>query len=173
MVFWIVFASYVASHARTFAYSFCSLRILKISDSFSPTTALPLFQSTVCSDVSKPSNLHWAFGASLFVTYHRANEALLVLAELLERVLVILGPLDELASASLAQVLHDGLDLVGGRSVLGDVELEWRTDTRSVVTRGGCLRLDRQLLDKVGNLDRGRRASLVEDGNDVEGFTLG
>lgn len=107
------------------------------------------------------------------ITYHGADKGLVVLTELLERVPVVLGALDELASSSLAEVLHDGLDLVDGGSVLGNVELERRTNSRAIVGRSSSLCLDRELLDKVGNLDRGRRAGLMEDSDDVEGFTLG
>lgn len=108
-------------------------------------------------------------------TYNRAQEAVLVLAELLQGVLIIFGTLNDLAGAALAKILNDGLDLVGGRSVLGDVELEWITVDLVLDIAVLCssdLGASRNLLGQVCNSDRGGRAGLVEDRNNVESFAL-
>lgn len=113
--------------------------------------------------------------ATIVNTYYGAQEAVLVLAELLQGILIIFGTLNNLAGAALAKVLNDGLNLVGCRSVLSDVELEGVTvdlvlDIR--VLSGSDLGTSRDLLSQVGNSDRGGRAGLVEDRDDIEGFTL-
>lgn len=106
-------------------------------------------------------------------------QALAALLESLERILFVPGALDNLGEAAGADVAQDGLHLVGGGRVLGDVELKRLASglclgrvVAGLVERGADLGVGRDLLDEVGDADGRGRARLVEDGDDVEGFAL-
>lgn len=103
-------------------------------------------------------------------TYQRSDEAVLVLDILLQCILLVVCTRDDLGDPALAHVFENGLDLVGGWLVLGDVELELlpRRLASSSRCRGG-----RSLLQEVGDPDRGRRARLVKERDNIEGFVLG
>lgn len=109
-------------------------------------------------------------------TYHGPHKVLLALLELAERILLVVGALDDLRDVVLADVLEDGLDLLGGGRLLGDVELEGVALRQGVVAglvHGRArLQVDRDLLEQVGDPGRGRGSRLVEDGDDVERLAL-
>lgn len=83
------------------------------------------------------------------------------------------------ADLALPDVFEDGLELVGRGWFLGDVQLEVDTmgnSLRRVVARlilgGGRGGVRRGLLQYGGSPERGRRAGLVEEGDNVESFVL-
>lgn len=151
---------------------FSAFNSFRISDSFSPATALPLLQSTVCRGVShfNPPKIHLSHG-SYPMTHQRSQKVVLVLLKLLQRIPIVPRALDDLRGPVLADVRQDRLHLVDGGRVLGDVELKRVAADRAVrggVRLGACGRL----LQQVGDSDRGRRAGLVEEGDDVERLAL-
>lgn len=112
-------------------------------------------------------------------TYQGSQEVFLALLEALEGILFVAGALDDLGDSAGADVAQDGLDLVGGGGVLGDVELKGLAAglglgrvVAGLVEGGADLGVGRDLLDEVGDAHRGWRAGLVEDGDDVEGLVL-
>lgn len=112
-------------------------------------------------------------------TYHRPEQIILVLLVLLQGLLLVLGPLDDGRDASLADILEDCLDLIGGGGLLGDVELELLAVALGldgmvaglVNCRTSC-GIGRGSLQDVGHADRGRGLGRMEEGDDVEGFVL-
>lgn len=114
-------------------------------------------------------------------TYHGPLERLCVLLELPQGILLSRGALDDGGDPVLSDVFQDGLHLVGGGGVFGDVELELgagllgvRLDavvTGLVLSRAGGS-VGRHLLEDVGGPHRGGGARLVEEGDNVEGLVL-
>ncbi len=103
----------------------------------------------------------------------------MALLESLQSILLVTGTLDDLGDAASANVAQDSLDLVGGGGVLGYVELKGLAAglglgrmIASLVEGGASLGVGRDLLDEIGDLDRGRGAGLVEDSDDVERSVL-
>lgn len=88
-----------------------------------------------------------------------------------------------MTDVGLIRVLHDGLELVAARQLLGDVELEGRAFEGLRGMRGpraaavGCIgRFSgncRQPRQDLTSPDRGGGPDLVVQGNDVERFMLG
>lgn len=112
-------------------------------------------------------------------THERSEEVVFALLESLQSILLVAGTFDNLGNAASADVAQDGLNLVGGGRVLGDVELEGFAArlrlcrvVASLVEGSTGLGVGRDLLDEVGDLDRGRGAGLVEDGDDVKRSVL-
>jgi hypothetical protein len=112
-------------------------------------------------------------------TYHRPEQIILVLLVLLQGLLLVLGALDDGRDASLADILEDRLDLIGGGGLLGNVELELLAVALGldgmvaglVNCRTGC-GIGRGSLQDVGHADRGRGLGRMEEGDDIEGFVL-
>lgn len=99
--------------------------------------------------------------------------------ELLEGFVFRSGALYDGANLALADIFEDGLELIGSRGLLGDVQLEvdtMRNGLRRVVARlvlgGGRGGIRRGLLQYGGSPERRRRAGLMKEGDDVEGFVL-
>lgn len=116
---------------------------------------------------------------SEYTTYHRSSKALGTLLEQPHSLALVRCAVDYGRDAALSHVLQDGLKLVGSGRVFGDVQLELGTlgsRLRRVVAGlvlgsmfGG---VGRRLLQEGGDAHRGRRAGLVEEGDDVFGFVL-
>lgn len=113
------------------------------------------------------------------MTYHRALEALGIRLELLEGFIFRLGALYDGADLGLVDIFEDGLELVSRRRLLGDVQLEVDTTghclsrvVARLVLSGGGGGIRRGLLQYGGSPERGRRAGLVKEGDDVESFVL-
>lgn len=112
-------------------------------------------------------------------TYHRLLKGLRTLLEDLQCLALARSAFYDGWNGRLAHVLQNGLELIGGWWVFGDVQLELGA-VRGCLCRvvaglvfcgmlGGICRC---LLEESGNTDRGRRAGLVEEGNNVLGLVL-
>lgn len=112
-------------------------------------------------------------------TYHRPLKGLRALLKDLQRLALVRSALYDGWNRRLAHVLQNGLELIGGWWVFGDVQLELSA-VRGCLCRvvaglvfcgmlGGICRC---LLEESGNTDRGGRAGLVEEGDDVLGLVL-
>lgn len=96
-----------------------------------------------------------------------------------QRLTLVLSTLYHGRNASFADILQNGLELVGCWWVFGDVQLELGS-VRGRLCRvvaglilGGMLRsICRCLLEEIGNSHGGGRAGLVEEGDDVFGLVL-
>lgn len=101
------------------------------------------------------------------------------LLEFLQGLLDVVGALDDRAHLGGTNVTQDGLELVGGGSILGDVELKLLALGVSLVGVVAGLVLGSRLggigvhlLQEGSHAHRTRRLGLVEDGDDVLGLVL-
>lgn len=98
-------------------------------------------------------------------------EAVGALLEFLQRLIFCLGALYDRAYLALADIIENCLELVGSGRVLGDVQfevgtMEFRLAARRVLD-GSFGSICRGLLQYSSSSDRGRRASLVKEGDNV------
>lgn len=113
-------------------------------------------------------------------TYHWPLEVVSALLEFPQSLLLIGGALDNGPNALLVDVVEDGLQLVGGGGILGDLELELGpahgvglSGVVAGLVLGGSLRGGGRGLPQGGSHPhRRRRGGLVEEGDDVERFVL-
>lgn len=112
-------------------------------------------------------------------TYHGVLEAVGALLKFLQCLLDVVGPLDDRANLGRTNVTQDGLELVGGGSILGDVEFELLALGVSLVAVVAGLVLGSRLsgvgvhlLQEGGHAHRARQVRLVEDSDDVLGLVL-
>lgn len=83
--------------------------------------------------------------------------------------------LDDVGDAASSNILQDRLDLIVGGRILSHIELKLLTCglcLARLVEGGSSSGIGRDLLEKVGDSHGGRRASLVEDRDDVERLVL-
>jgi hypothetical protein len=106
-----------------------------------------------------------------------SEEVILVFLELLQRVLLVAGTLDDARDTTLSNIAQNRLHLILGWVVFGNVQLEWVSGdlvlssvVARLILRGARSRIGRSLLEQVGDLCRTRRARLVEERDDIEGF---
>ena len=91
----------------------------------------------------------------------------------MQRIFGILGSLDDGGYAGRASIFQDGLDLFLGWEVLRNVELERIPSitldrvVACLIYGGSAVGIARGLLEEIGNTNRGGRARLVEEGDDV------
>lgn len=113
-------------------------------------------------------------------TYHRPLQALGILLEPSQRILLVGGAPNDGANALPAGIVENGAQLVGRRQALGDLELELGPPHRGRLGRvvaglvlGRRLRgCSRRLAQRCCQPYRGRRARLVEQGDYVKRLVL-
>lgn len=98
-------------------------------------------------------------------TYQRFLEVVSALLELLKRLILTGGALDNRGNAGLADIVENGFDLIESRRLLSDLEIKLRPQILF-----SCLDLD--LLEQSSHSFRAWRASLVEKGDDIFGLAL-
>lgn len=160
-------------------YPFVSCSSLRILDSSTLKTTLPLLQSTSCPGVSNSSlrlghHDRRQIRKKRFKTHHRGLEAVLVHLELPHRLGDAIRPVHDLRNLILVDVPQYRLHLVSRRRLFGDVELEGlagRGRSGSRLVRGlACV--GGRLLQKIDDAGGGGGVPLVEERDDIEGFAL-